>query len=109
MPSVADLCSILAQELINMQAEAPKTVFVSHTLQQCGDFHTRIKRLLGENITVPPGPNVCNIPISFSSAKPFLHLHQGWSYGKRPYKNFERKRLTYIATTAFGLGWTVKI
>ena len=66
MPDVADLCSTLAQELIKVQADTPKTVLFCQTLQQCGDFHTRIKRLLGETTRT-----TCSQYISFSSDKSF--------------------------------------
>ncbi|XP_065884449.1 uncharacterized protein [Dysidea avara] len=54
MPKMADLCSILAQELISMKADMPKTVLFCQSLPQCGDFHVRIKRLLKQNIAIPP-------------------------------------------------------
>jgi len=55
MRSMADFCSVLAQELTDMCAEIPKTVLFCQTLQQCGDFQLRIKQLLGKNIAIPPG------------------------------------------------------
>jgi len=51
--SVVSMPSMAAQELINMRDNTP---LFCQTLQQCGDFHVKIKRLLGKNITVPPGP-----------------------------------------------------
>lgn len=55
MPNMVDVCSALAEELVKMHAETPKTVLFCQTLQQCGNFYAKIKHLLGKNITVPPG------------------------------------------------------
>jgi len=105
MPDVADLCSTLAQELINMQADTPKTVLFCQTLQQCGDFHTRIKRLLGENITIPPGPSVPNI-FPFRVISLFTSASRA-ELREKILQEFCKEKTNLrliIATTAFGLG-----
>jgi len=103
MPDMADMCSALAQELADMHAETPKTVLFCQTLQQCGNFHAKIKKLLGKNITMPPGA---------PSILPFRMVSLFTSASRRELREEiiqefckEKTNLRLvIATTAFGLG-----
>ena len=103
MCSMDDVCSELAQELANKHNETPKTVLFCQTLQQCGDFHLRIRQLLGQNITVPPGaPSIIPFRVlclftSASRAELREEILQEFC------KLNTNLRLV-IATTAFGLG-----
>lgn len=103
MCSMADLCSVLAKELTDMRADTPKTVLFCQTLQQCGDFQLRIRRLLGRSITIPPGaPSIIPFRVlSLFTSASRAELRE--EILKEFCKENTNLRLV-IATTAFGLG-----
>ena len=103
MCSMADLCSVLAKELTDMRADTPKTVLFCQTLQQCGDYKLRIRRLLGRSITIPPGaPSIIPFRVlSLFTSASRAELRE--EILKEFCKENTNLRLI-IATTAFGLG-----
>ena len=53
--SIKEISTALADELILMRTNMPKTVVFCRTLRECADMFTAIKKKLGANITEPPG------------------------------------------------------
>ena len=49
------LCATLPEELVALHADTPKIVVFCQTLKQHGNFYHKIKSLMGQHITDPPG------------------------------------------------------
>ena len=86
-----------------MRLETPKMVVFCKTLKEAGELHLKLKKLLGQNVTEPPG-----IP----AVLPFRMVHLFTSASRVELRedilhNFCKSNSTLrllIATTAFGLG-----
>lgn len=98
-----DLCSELADELMTKQVAAPKTVLFCRSLRHCADLYTIMKKLLGDNITEPPGVqntlNVRIIDLFTAASTPKMRKLVLSEFCKN-----DTKLRLLIATTAFGLG-----
>lgn len=53
--NLSDLCQLLSQELVKYRTKTPKTVIFCRSLQQCADMYLTFTRILGSEITEPPG------------------------------------------------------
>jgi len=90
MPTMAELCSTLALELKTHCFNTPKTVVFCQTLQQCGDFHAKMKKEQGRNLTEPP-----ELPcINHFEWRQCLHLHLEQNYEQKCCMNFAARKLT---------------
>ena len=102
-PSIPELCFKLAEELKEKRNFTPKTVIFCRSLSHCADMCTMMKRLLGSNITEPPGlPSMLQFRLIdvFTAAS-------NTSMREEVLKEFcktDTKLRLLIATTAFGLG-----
>lgn len=97
------LCVTLAEELISLRASTPKTVVFCQTLKQCGDFYYKLKRLLGPQITEPPGVPAI---VSFRIIGLFTSASRA-EIREETLEEFCKQNSTLrliVATTAFGLG-----
>lgn len=87
-----DLCSELAGELMTKQAAVPKTVLFCRSLRHCADIYTIMKKLLGDNITEPPGVqntlNVRIIDLFTAASTPEMQ--------ELVYLNFAKMTLNYV-------------
>lgn len=54
-PNIPELCCQLTSELISKCTQMPKTVLFCRSLQNCANFFATLKRMLGKNLTEPPG------------------------------------------------------
>ena len=54
-PAIPRMCEWLAKELLEKRTAALKTVVFCRSLRHCADMCVTMKKLLGENITEPPG------------------------------------------------------
>ena len=54
-PSIPSLCEWLAKELLEKRSTATKTVVFCRSLCHCAKMCTLMRKLLGQNITEPPG------------------------------------------------------
>lgn len=101
--SMDSLCYMLADELTTMHVNTPKTVLFCQTLKRCGEFYYKLKKLLGQNITYPPGvPAILPFRmISLFTAASRQEIRE------ETLQEFCKPGSTLrliIATTAFGLG-----
>lgn len=97
------LCATLAEELIALRSNTPKTVVFCQTLKQCGDFYHKIKRLLGPQITDPPGVPAI---VPFRMISLFTSASRA-EIRAETLEEFCKPNSTLrmiVATTAFGLG-----
>ena len=54
-PSIPKVCEWLARELLEKRSTASKTVVFCRSLNHCANMCMEMKKLLGRNITEPPG------------------------------------------------------
>jgi len=54
-PNIPKLCEWLAKELLEKRSTASKTVVFCRSLCHCANMCMIMRKLLGENITEPPG------------------------------------------------------
>ena len=102
-PSMDDICSLLADEIVKQHSNMPKTVLFCRTLQQCVKIYTTLRRKLGPNITDPAGlPNLLGIrliDLLTAASKPEMR--------EMVLKEFCRANTSLhliVASSAFGLG-----
>ena len=103
MPTMTELCSTLALELIEHRANTPKTVVFCQTLLQCSEFNAKMKRKLGINLTEPPGAP-CVIPFRMISLFTSASRAVIRAEVLKEFCREETNLRLIIATTAFGLG-----
>ena len=101
--SILELCNQFCDELILKRMDMPKTILFCRSLQHCATFFVTMKRLLGKNLTEPPGirptVGVCLVDVFTSVSTNEMRE----VLLKEICKPNTTLRLL-IATTAFGLG-----
>ena len=102
-PSMKDLCHQLSEELSSKRSRTPKTVLFCRSLQHCANIFATIKRIMGENITEPPGtpPHYSNCLISVFTSVSTTHMRE---LLLQEFSTASTNLRLLIATTAFGLG-----
>ena len=102
-PSMKELCHKLTDELNSKQSQTPKTVLFCQSLQHCANIFATIKRLLGENITEPPGspPDITNCIVSVFTSVSTTQMRE---LLLQEFSSTSTNLRLLIATTAFGLG-----
>ena len=99
-----NLCSLLSTELLEHRANTSKTVLFCRTLHKCADVYVGIKKLLGANITEPPG-----LPVNILKFRLVDIFTAGSKAEMREaviaeFCHTDTKLRLIIATCAFGLG-----
>lgn len=102
---IPTFCRQITDELILKRAQMPKTVVFCRTLQNCATFFATIKKMMGKNITDPPGA-VYNCHLQFRLVEVFTAVSTT-EMREAVIKEFCKCDSTLrllVATTAFGMG-----
>jgi len=100
---LTEFCRLLSTELLASRTSTPKTVVFCRTLLSCAEIYGNLKKILGSNITEPPGlPNLIEFRVInlFTAASTPQMREQVLREFCKPVSTL---RLV-IATSAFGLG-----
>jgi len=102
-PSVDEICSFLADELVKQRSKMPKTVLFCRTLQHCINIYGTLRRRLGSNITDPAGlPNLLGVrlvDLFTAASKPEMR-----EMVLREFCRADTSLRLIVASSAFGLG-----
>ena len=102
-PSVGDICSALADELVIERSNMPKTVLFCRTLKHCAKIYKTIRRKLGRNITDPAGlPNLLGVRVvDLFTAAPKPEMRE---LVLKEFCKADTSLRLMVASSAFGLG-----
>ena len=102
-PSISEFCSQITGELVFKRAQTPKTVIFCRSLQHCADMFAMMKRMLGSNITEPPGTEA-DLQVRLIDVFTSVSTTEMREMVLKVFRNCSTKLRILIATTAFGLG-----
>jgi len=103
-PDLHELCEVLSTELLEKRTMATKTIVFCRSLKECGKMCITLKKLLGNNITEPPG-----LPDSFLQFRLIDVFTAASDYDVQEeiiaeFCKDNTNLWLIIASTAFGLG-----
>ena len=102
-PSITEFCSQITGELMLKRAQTPKTVIFCRSLQNCANMFAMMKRMLGSNVTEPPGIEV-GLQVRLIDVFTSVSTTEMREMVLEVFRNQGTKLRLLIATTAFGLG-----
>ena len=102
-PNLTEFCSQLATEIMLKRAQTPKTVIFCRSLQNCDNMFAMMKRILGKNMTEPPGIEA-GLQVRLIDVFTSVSTTEMREMVLKTFKNHDTKLRLLIATTAFGLG-----